>query len=83
MKMEPEVQPYRVLIVEDNADHVTLLQIAFAQLDPDARVSVTKTAEEAIAHLRGRWPHDEHGRSALPDVIVLDIGMPGMGGMGF
>ncbi len=68
------IQPYRVLVVEDNPDHVLLIEVVFAQLDANASMSVTWSAEEAIAHLEG---------PELPDVIVLDINMPGIGGLGF
>ena len=74
---------YRVLIAEDNPDHVALIQIAFARLDTNARIYVTRSAEEAIAFLEGPWPDTDYGRSHLPDLIVLDISMPGIGGLGF
>ena len=76
-------KPYRVLIVEDNPDHVVLIQIAFTRLDTNARIDVTRSAEEAIAFLEGPWPDTDYGRSRLPDLIVLDINMPGVGGLGF
>lgn len=76
-------RPYNVLIVDDDPDHVLLIEIVFRHLDANARVSVTWSAEEAIAHLeRPRRDADErHGE--LPDVIVLDVNMPGRGGVGF
>jgi CheY-like chemotaxis protein len=69
--------------VEDNPDHVVLIQIAFTRLDTNARIDVTRSAEEAIAFLEGPWPDADYGRSRLPDLIVLDINMPGVGGLGF
>ena len=69
--------------MEDNPDHVVLIQIAFTRLDTNARIDVTRSAEEAIAFLEGPWPDTDYGRSHLPDLIVLDISMPGIGGLGF
>lgn len=75
--------PYRVLIVDDDPDHVTLIEVVFAHLDANARVSVTWSAEEAIALLQGRHHVEPGPNGDLPDVIVLDINMPGLGGVGF
>ena len=74
--MVPGSRPYRVLVVDDNTDHATLVEIVFAHLDANARLTVAWSAEEAIRLLAGP-------RTELPDVIVLDINMPGMGGVGF
>ena len=77
------VEPYRVLIVEDDPTHVVLIQIVFAQLDANARINVTRSAEEAIAFFEGLWPDKDYGKARAPDVIIIDIGMPGIGGVGF
>jgi CheY-like chemotaxis protein len=76
-------RPYRVLIVDDDPDHVVLVEIVFAHLDANSSVSVTWSAEEAIAGLEENLPFAIEGRGELPDVIVLDINMPGIGGIGF
>ena len=76
-------RPYRVLIVDDDPDHVLLIEIVFRHLDANARVSVVWSAEEAIAHLERPRRAPEELRGALPDVIVLDVNMPGQGGVGF
>lgn len=74
---------YTVLLVEDDPSHAILAHAAFTYVDPSVQLQSCRTAEEAIAYLRGRWPDTDWGRSRLPDVIVLDLEMPGMGGMGF
>jgi len=75
--------PHSVLLVEDDPDHALLTHVAFSYVDPSTRVDVTRSAEEAIAYLRGKWPDTDWNRSRLPDVIVLDMQMPGIGGLGF
>lgn len=74
---------FLVLLVEDDPDHALLAHVAFSYVDASVRVHVAPSAEEAIAFLRGRWPDRDWGRAVLPDVIVLDLNMPGMGGLGF
>ncbi len=76
--------PYSVLVVEDDPNHSFLISLAFEQGAPEATVHLTARAEEGIAFLLKRRTTD--GRpiaSELPDVIVLDVSMPGLGGLGF
>ena len=71
------------MIVEDEPDQVMLIKAVFAHFDANAHISVANSAEQAIAHMRGPWPETEFAPSELPDVIVLDINMEGLGGLGF
>ncbi len=72
-----------VLVVEDEPDHAALLQAAFAYRDIPCALHVTGSSEEAIDYLLGRWPFDNRTRHALPSVIILDLGLPGLGGLDF
>jgi CheY-like chemotaxis protein len=74
---------YVVLIVEDSPDHVALIKIVFEHFDKSAHITTTHSAEEAITHIAGPWPDSDFGRDDYPDVIVLDINMEGIGGLGF
>ncbi len=82
--MEGAGHRYWVLIVEDDPDDAFLIKAVFTHLDARAHITVTHTAEEAVAYLEGPWGGTDLGRSEEPpDMIVLDILMPGIGGLGF
>jgi len=72
-----------VLVVEDVQDHAALLQAAFAYRSIPCALHVTGSSDEAIDYLLGRWPFDNRTRHPLPSVIILDLGLPGLGGLEF
>ena len=74
--------PYSILVVEDDPVQATLLTAVFSHGDARAHVHETRSAEEAITYLDRPEP-DTHISSLLPDLILLDIFMEGMGGLGF
>ena len=61
----------RVLIVDDDA--VTLMLVANAMSDAGHEALEADSGEAAIALLK----------ECLPDIILLDLQMPGMGGLAF
>ena len=79
----PPGDRFVVLVVEDEPDHAALIQAAFAYRDFPCLVYVTGSSEEAIDYLLGRWPFDNRTRHPFPEVIILDLGLPGMDGAGF
>ncbi|MEW6657622.1 MAG: sigma-54 dependent transcriptional regulator [Thermodesulfobacteriota bacterium] len=62
------MQPFSIFIVDD--EESIRLGVSFA-LKKDCRVKTFTTAEEALKALQ----------EALPDLILLDIGLPGMNGI--
>ena len=74
---------YWALIVEDEPEQVMLIKAVFAHFDANAHINVAKSAEEAIIYIKGPWQDTDLDNSELPAVIVPDIKMEGMGGLGF
>lgn len=74
---------FAVLVVEDDQDHAALIEAVFHYRDLPCSFHVTGSSEEAMDYLLGRWPFDNRLHHPLPDVIILDIGLPGMDGLGF
>jgi two-component system, response regulator len=62
-----------VMIVDDSEDDVEAARRAFRQAGADAPLQHLFSGEEALEALRP-------GGSPLPDLILLDLNMPGIGG---
>lgn len=60
-----------VVLVEDNADNTLLIEDVFAFEGVAARLVCFTTAEEAL----------EFAMASPPDLILLDLGLPGMSGL--
>lgn len=67
--MASERGPIEILIVEDNPSNMLLAQAVLRRAGH--RVSEARSAEEAIERLR----------STLPDLILMDIQLPGLDGI--
>ncbi len=67
-----------VLIVEDNPDHVGLIEAVISRGLRGARIRVALLCEGARSYLRGEWPEyeDDSPNNPLPDVIVMDLWLP-------
>lgn len=72
-----------MLVVEDDPDHAALIQAAFAYREFPCTVHVTGSSEEAMDYLLGRWPFDNRARHPMPNVVILDLVLPGVGGLDF
>lgn len=69
----------RVLIAEDNADHLLLAEMALRAL-PSVKVDTigAHDGQEALAILNGEGTH---ATTPLPDLVLLDLSMPRVDGL--
>ncbi len=67
-----------ILVVEDNPDHVGLIEAIISSGLEGARVQVAFRGQAARRHLRGEWSaYEDDGRNnPVPDLIVLDLSLP-------
>ena len=78
--MESE-RKYIILLVEDDPGDQKLISQALSGDDIIEQLQITSSAEEALDHLEtSRKNENAH---PMPDLILLDLNMPGMGGREF
>src|SRR3954453_12870790 len=68
---------FEILLVDDNAGDVRLLQEAFREVDPTPHLHVANDGVEAVAFLEQQGDHIDAPR---PDLILLDLNLPKVDG---
>jgi len=69
-----------VLLVENNADDARLVEIAFERAELKHRLIVVSDGLEALDYVKGRALYGNRERYPLPNLILLDLGLPGLSG---
>lgn len=65
-----------VLYVEDEADDVFFMDVAFKRLGGFCEVKSVEDGAKAIAYLAGKAPFQDRSTHPVPAVIVLDLNLP-------
>jgi len=71
------------LLVEDGANDVLLIQRAFAKSNIMNPLAVVRSAEEAMDYFKGTGAYKNRSEYPLPSLVLLDLKLPGMGGIDF
>ena len=77
----PELEPITILLVEDDPADQKLIKTSLKHQRIANDLRIVNSGEEALdfLHHRGSYVKD----APQPDLILLDLNMPGMGGKGF
>src|ERR1700758_531710 len=70
------VRPVHLLIIEDNAGDVRLLEEAFTELQANVKIEVAKDGAEGIQVV----VRATQSKEGAPDLILLDLNLPKMSG---
>ncbi|HVV02243.1 MAG TPA: response regulator [Verrucomicrobiae bacterium] len=70
------------LLVEDSPDDAFLAQMEFKRF-PKAHLTWVQDGEQAITYMKGEKPFGDRSKFPLPDVVLLDLKMPKVGGFDF
>ncbi|MEP6873358.1 MAG: response regulator [Burkholderiales bacterium] len=71
-----------ILLVEDNPDDVTLTLRAFSRSHVMNTIAVARDGIEALDYLFARGTHADRAGSPLPTLIILDLKLPKLDGLG-
>jgi two-component system response regulator len=70
-----------ILLVEDNSDDVEITLRAFRKSNVLSEIVVVRDGVEALDYMFAAGPRGEGTTKAQPDVILLDLKLPKVGGL--
>ena len=74
------IAPASILLVEDNIMDVELIIDAFKEARLTNKIQVAGNGKEALEFLFGEGKYSDRTQFPLPDIILLDLKMPGIDG---
>jgi CheY-like chemotaxis protein len=77
------MRPLKILHIEDSEEDLVLFRRACEASGLPAAFYLVRDGFEAVAYLKGAGEFMDRNQHPLPDLIVLDLKMPGMGGFDF
>jgi len=75
-----ELKSGLILLADDLADELWLTKSALFQARIYNETQVTRSGHEAIAYLEGSGRFSDRDKFCFPDLLLLDLKMPGMDG---
>jgi CheY-like chemotaxis protein len=75
--------PKTFLLVEDDPNDALLVELELKNEAPEIHIHWVNDGHEAIDYLEGKPPYTNRKICPLPDVILLDLRMPRVGGFDF
>ncbi len=71
---------HAILLVEDNPADIEITRRALCASAAPVELIVLRDGQEAIDYLRREGPHAERPNWRRPDLILLDLNLPGLSG---
>ena len=65
-----------ILIADDDADFVVLLQVALEKAHIDNPAKIVRTGLEAIDYLEGKGAYADRAANPIPCMVLLDLSLP-------
>lgn len=79
--VEHNIQPVKILLVEDSLQDIEITRRAFARGHVRNELIVVRDGQEALDYLYGRGRFQDPATSPRPGIILLDLNLPKVSGM--
>lgn len=75
------IRTAHVLLVDDDTNHRFLIRKLLSKTETRIEITELEDGQQALDYVYGRRDYSDRERYPYPDLILLDIKMPGVGGL--